>query len=54
MWNRGRSPVPSQSVAKKDPDTYEPWERALVSAVGHGCDWTDEKYLRPLLDYIER
>ena len=41
-----------RSVAKKDPDTYEPWMKALMSAVGQSCDWTDEKYLLPLLDYL--
>lgn len=42
-----------KSVAKKDPSTYEPWMKALMCAVGQDCDWTDKKYLIPLLDYIE-
>ena len=42
-----------KSVAKKDPDAYEPWERAIMSSMGHGNDWTDKVYLRPLLDYIK-
>lgn len=42
-----------KSVAKKDPDTYEPWMKALMSAVGQTCDWTDRSYLTPLLDYLE-
>lgn len=41
-----------KSVAKKDPDTCEPWMRALMSAAGQACDWTDEKYLIPLMDYL--
>lgn len=42
-----------KSVAKKDPNTYEPWMKALMCAVGQKCDWTDKKYLKPLLDYLE-
>ncbi len=43
-----------KSVAKKDQSTYEPWMKALMSAVGQDCDWTDKKYLIPLLDYINK
>lgn len=42
-----------KSVAKKDPSTYEPWMKALMSAVGQSCDWTDKKYLSPLLEYLD-
>lgn len=42
-----------KAIAKKDPSTYEPWMKALMSAVGEKCDWTDKKYLKPLLEYIE-
>lgn len=42
-----------KAVAKKDPNTYEPWEKALMSAVGQKCDWTDKKYLEPLIDSIQ-
>ncbi len=41
-----------KSVAKKDPDTYESWMKALMSAVGQSCDWTDKKYLAPLIKYL--
>lgn len=41
-----------KSVAKKDPSTYEPWMKALMCAVGQNCDWTDKKYLTPLIDYL--
>lgn len=41
-----------KAVAKQDPDTYEPWQKALMCAVGQKCDWTDKKYLEPLLEYI--
>ena len=40
-------------VAKQDPKTYEPWQKALMSAVGQKCDWTEKKYLQPLLEWIE-
>lgn len=43
-----------KSVRKKDPSEYEPWMTALMCAVGQKCDWTDKKYLEPLLDYIEQ
>ena len=43
-----------KSVAKKNPDTYEPWMKALMCASGQSCDWTDEKYLLPLIDYLEK
>ena len=39
-------------IAKKDPKTYEPCMKALISAIGEKCDWTDKKYLKPLLEYI--
>ena len=39
--------------SKKDPSTYEPRMKALMSSVGEKCDWTDKEYLRPLLDYIQ-
>lgn len=41
-----------RAVAKKEPDTYEPWMAALMSAIGQKCDWTDKKYLKPLLEYM--
>lgn len=42
-----------KAIAKKDPDTYEPWMDALICAAGQACDWTDKKYLAPLLGYLE-
>lgn len=41
-----------KAVAKKDPKDYEPWEKALMSAAGQVCDWTDKKYLEPLLAFV--
>lgn len=40
-------------VAKQNPDEYEPWQKALMCAVGQKCDWTDKAYLEALLKYIE-
>ena len=42
-----------KSVSKKDPTTYEPWMKALMCAMGQKCDWTDKKYLLPLLNYLK-
>lgn len=39
-------------VAKKDPSEYAPWERALMSAAGQTCDWTDKTYLTPLIELV--
>lgn len=41
-----------KSISKKDASELEPWEKALMSASGKKCDWTDEKYLKPLLDFL--
>ncbi len=39
-------------IAKKDPASCEPWMQALLGSVGQTCDWTDQKYLLPVLEYI--
>ena len=41
-----------KAVAKQNPDTYEPWQKALMCAVGKNCDWTDKEYLQPLLTFL--
>lgn len=41
-----------KAVAKIDPKDYEPWQKALMCAVGQKCDWTDKEYLQPVIDYI--
>ena len=46
--------VLQKAVAKQNPEKYEPWQKALMCAVGQKCDWTDRSYLRPLLTYIEK
>ena len=41
-----------KAVAKKDSDACEPWMRELLSAAGQIHDWTDRKYILPLLEYL--
>jgi menaquinone-dependent protoporphyrinogen IX oxidase len=42
-----------KAVAKQNPDEYEPWQKALMCAVGKKCDWTDKAYLEDLIKYIK-
>lgn len=41
-----------KAVAKQNPEEYEPWQKALMCAAGKKCDWTDRKYLEPLLRWL--
>ena len=41
-----------KAVSIKEPKEYEIWEKALMCAVGQKCDWTDKKYLEPVIQYI--
>ncbi|MFA6941141.1 MAG: flavodoxin domain-containing protein [Clostridiaceae bacterium] len=41
-----------KAVSKKDPKTYEPWESALMEAIGSNCDWTDKENLKDIIDYV--
>lgn len=41
-----------KAVGKKDPTTYEPWEKALMEAIGASHDWTEEAQLAPILAYL--
>lgn len=41
-----------KAVEKKAPDSREPWMEALLCAAGQKCDWTDRKYLEPLMKYL--
>lgn len=43
-----------KAVAKKDPADYEIWEQALMDAGDHPCDWTDKKYIEPILACIRQ
>lgn len=41
-------------VEKKDPKEYAPWEQALMAAGNEACDWTDKKYIAPIIEEIQR
>lgn len=41
-----------KAVAKKNDCSLEPWMSALLLSAGKVCDWTDKKYLLPLLEFI--
>lgn len=43
-----------KAVAKKDPNTYEPWMKALMCAAEQSCDWTDRKHLISIQNYLEK
>jgi menaquinone-dependent protoporphyrinogen IX oxidase len=42
-----------KAVAKKNPASYEPWETALMQAVGSNFDWTDKEYIKPIIEYAQ-
>lgn len=42
-----------KAVAKQNPEEYEPWQKALMCAVGQKCDWTNKSYLEPMLKHIQ-
>ncbi len=42
-----------KAVAKKASSEYEVWEQALMAAGDKPCDWTDKKYIQPLLNEIK-
>lgn len=39
-------------VSKKESKDLQPWEQALMEANSKNCDWTDEKFIEPLIDYV--
>lgn len=41
-----------KAVSKKDPINYEPWEAALMQAIGSDFDWTDKDNLKPMVEYV--
>ena len=43
-----------KAVAKKDPSDYEIWEKALMAAGDDKCDWTDKKYIEPIIECIKK
>ena len=49
MVDRNLCGLLRKAVSKKDPKDYALWERALMAAGEDKCDWTDQKYLQPIL-----
>ena len=43
-----------KAVAKKEPADYEIWEKALMATGENRCDWTDKKYIEPIIEYIQQ
>ena len=43
-----------RSILKKDPNELEIWEKVLLSAGNEKCDWIDKKYLKPVLEAIDK
>lgn len=41
-----------KAISKQDPSTYDPIMKVISVTTGK-ADWTDKKYLEPLLDYIK-
>ena len=41
-----------KSVAKKDPEEYDVWEKALIEAGEEKHDWTDRAYIEPILNAV--
>ena len=41
-----------KAVAGKEPEKCEIWEKALLEAGTEKHDWTDKKYIEPLIAYI--
>ena len=62
MWNeekmsfvdRTLCKMLQKAVAKQDPATFEPWQKALMDSIGETSDWTDKEYLKSLLDWVEQ
>ncbi|EET61394.1 hypothetical protein BRYFOR_06569 [Marvinbryantia formatexigens DSM 14469] len=40
-------------IARQDTASFEPWMKELLCSQGKICDWTDKKYLLPLLKYLK-
>jgi len=41
-----------KSLSKKDSETYEPWEEALVKSQGQKCDWINKEFLKPIIELV--
>ena len=54
VMDRGLCRMLQKAVAKKDPETLEVWEKALLEAGTERHDWTDRSYLAPILEEIRK
>jgi flavodoxin len=39
-------------LSKKDPDKFEPWEKAFIESMDKAADWTSRENLKEIEDYI--
>ncbi len=42
-----------KAVSKKDPSEYQIWEKAFMEAGSDQGDWTDKKYIEPILKAVK-
>lgn len=40
-------------VLRKNPDNYDPWEKALVEVMNNKCDWTRRDNVKPIVEFIQ-
>lgn len=40
-------------LSRKDPSEVKAWERPFLEAKDKKCDWTDKKYIAPLIEFIK-
>lgn len=52
--DRNLCKVLRNAVAKKKPEDYEIWEKALMAAGDEKCDWTSRENLKPMLEAVNR
>ena len=41
-------------ISNQDPKTYDSITKVIATIDGNKCDWTDKKYLKKLLEYINK
>lgn len=52
--DKGLCKMLQKAIAKKEPSKYEIWEKALAEAGNENHDWTDEKYIEPILNELKQ
>ncbi|MCI5774075.1 MAG: flavodoxin domain-containing protein [Erysipelotrichaceae bacterium] len=43
----------SKQIAKKDPTTYETWEKALMASINEKCNYIDFNNLKPIVNEMK-